>query len=334
MESSLVQDHASNAGMEAMQKAHIRSMEIIPTLNKSKGWHSDMYEYQGFWYDSMLLQGLILAQDLFRAQSSDIFLCSHPKTGTTWLKALTFAIATRTQFDESSSPLLTKMPHDCIPSLELDLLKLLNQRDPETHFLATHFPYSSLPKSIIASGCKIVYVCRDPRDTFVSIWKFAEKILFKHTEPIPVEEAFEMFCQGVSHYGPYWEHVLGFWRASLESPEKILFLKYEELKKDPALYVKKLADFYGRPFSVEEEEKGVIENIVKMCSFENLSNLEVNKTGKHMLDTPFPIENNLFFRKGKVGDWKDCLTDEMAERLSQIVEQKLSGSGLTLTKTQ
>ncbi|MFQ6641949.1 hypothetical protein Gotur_016710 [Gossypium turneri] len=81
----------------------------------------------------------------------------------------------------------------------------------------------------------------------------------------------------------------------------------------------------GYPFSSEEQQQGVPENIVKMCSFDNLSGLKVNKTGRHR-----ETENNIFFRKGKIGDWKNYLTTEMAQRLDQRTMQKLSGSGLSL----
>nr|KAJ0211299.1 hypothetical protein LSAT_V11C400201350 [Lactuca sativa] len=45
---------------------------------------------------------------------------------------------------------------------------------------------------------------------------------------------------------------------------------------------KKLAEFMGMPFTMEEEEGGVVEEIVKLCSFENLSNFKVNKDGVQM----------------------------------------------------
>ncbi|KAK6921046.1 Sulfotransferase domain [Dillenia turbinata] len=86
--------------------------------------------------------------------------------------------------------------------------------------------------------------------------------------------------QRVSFFEPYWDHVLSHWRASLESPERILFLKYEELKRDTLLYVKELAKFIGYPFSSNKEKEGVIEEIINFCSFESISKYEVNKSRK------------------------------------------------------
>ena len=100
--------------------------DIFKTLpQKSSGWlkggKGTLYKYQGFWYNKDFLEGAILAQKSFKAEPSDVLVSSCPKTGTTWLKALAFAIVTRDKFDESSSPSLTTMPPECIPCLEKDL---------------------------------------------------------------------------------------------------------------------------------------------------------------------------------------------------------------------
>ncbi|KAM7278165.1 hypothetical protein ACFE04_005299 [Oxalis oulophora] len=116
--------------------------------------------------------------------------------------------------------------------------------------------------------------------------------------------------KGTSPYGPYWDHVLGYWKASLESPEKILFLKYEDLKREPVVNVKKLAEFLGQPFSVMEENEGVVEEIIRLCSFQNLSNLDVNKATEPSSSIRM-LANKAYFRKGEIGDWKNHLTPEI-----------------------
>ena len=106
----------------------------------------------------------------------------------------------------------------------------------------------------------------------------------------------------------------------------ILFLKYEDLKNETVFWVKKIAHFIGYSFSLEEENKGMVQKIIDLCSFEHISSLEVNKSGVNT----HKFKNDAFFRKGKVGDWKNHLTQEMAKRLDEITEQKLAGLGLTL----
>ena len=175
-------------------------------------------------------------------------------------------------------------------------------------------------------------MCRNPKDVFVSMWLFSNKMRPKEEPPLSLEEEFEMFCEGVSNHGPFWDHVLGYWKASLESPDKFFFLKYEEVKRGPSVCVKKMAQFLGQPFSAEEENQGVVDEIVWMCRFDNLSNLQVNKTGhvvhiSHNFDVI--VNNSVFFRKGQVGDWENHLTAEMIQRLDHITNEKLDGSGLT-----
>ncbi|KAE8707459.1 Cytosolic sulfotransferase 16 [Hibiscus syriacus] len=208
--------------------------------------------------------------------------------------------------------------------MELDHAHFSTHRDLGIPVLATHVPYSSLPTSIIDSGCKIVYICRDPKDTLVTLYHFNVHIQTSQNTQAQLpelDEAFEFVCKGESLCGPYWDHVLGYWKASLEHPDKIFFLKYEEMKADTVLHINKLAEFIGYPFSSEEQQKGVAEKIVKICSFENLSNLEVNKSEKVVIGV---VQNKMCFRKGKVGDWKNYMTPEMAARLDQIIQQKLS----------
>ncbi|KAL7175423.1 hypothetical protein ACSBR2_029091 [Camellia fascicularis] len=109
--------------------------------------------------------------------------------------------------------------------------------------------------------------------------------------------------RGVVGFGPFWDNVLGYWKESLERPHKVLFLMYEDLKEDIILQMKKVAEFIGVLFSFEEEKESVIEEISRLCSFHNLRDLEVNKTGSVLY-----FENKTYFRKGEVGDWVNYLT--------------------------
>lgn len=156
------------------------------------------------------------------------------------------------------------------------------------------------------------------------MWHFTNKIRLQNRETLQLEESFEKFCRGVSLFGPFWEHLLGYWKESLERQEKVMFLRYEEMKMKPCFYLKEVAEFLGCPFSKEEESKGVVDVILNLCSFEMLSNLEVNKIGK----MPSGEENKAFFRSGQFGDWKNLLSIGMIERLNNVIEQNLTKHGV------
>ncbi|XP_043708507.1 cytosolic sulfotransferase 8-like isoform X1 [Telopea speciosissima] len=311
-----------------------RYKEIVSNLPKeeSTAFEKFICNYQGFWYADVHCQGVLAVQEHFKAHSTDIIIASNPKSGTTWIKALIFATVTRGKFPMDNHPLLFETPHILAPFLEITLY---NNRIPDLEilpsprFFGTHISYTSLPQSMIDSGCPIVYICRNPKDVFVSMWHFKNKMRDRASKPpIDAMEAFERFCQGVSHFGPFWDSVLGYWKASLERPQHVLFLKYEELQADPVVHLKRIAQFVGCPFTSEEEkEEGLVDEILRLCSFEKLSNLEVNKTGKVAGSS---LGHEAFFRKGQVGDWKNYLTSEMIERLDQITEEKFHGYGLKL----
>ncbi|KAM7511335.1 hypothetical protein LguiB_010210 [Lonicera macranthoides] len=141
--------------------------------------------------------------------------------------------------------------------------------------------------------------------------------------PPNIDEAFDLFCQGIHAFGPFWDRASRCWRASIESPHKLLFLKYEDLKYDINMQVKNIAKLLGFGFTMEEEKRGLIEQISNMCSFKNpLKNLQVNKKGRR---SPV-VMNNSFFGNGQVGDWVNFLsTNSQAQLLENITKEKLVG---------
>ena len=135
---------------------------------------------------------------------------------------------------------------------------------------------------------------------------------------------FEAACNGTSVCGPIWDHVLGYWNASKASPETVLFLRYEDMLRDPAGNARKLARFVGQPFSPAEEEAGAATDVARLCSFDTLSSLEINRPA-----AAARYGNDWYFRKGEAGDWANHMTPDMARHLDGIIQEKLRGSGLS-----
>jgi hypothetical protein len=305
---------------------------LIASFPSEKNWDgSPLYFYKGVWYPFFAIRGALSFQQHFIAHDTDIILASMPKSGTTWLKALTFSVVNRNIYSPKESPLLSTPPHELVRFFEMDLYSKKQLPDleqlPSPRICSSHSHYETLPQSIRDSGCKIVYICRNPLDQVVSYFHFARKFKRENVKPLSsIDEGFDNVCLGIQSYGPFWDSVLGYWKASLERPDKVLFLKYEDLKEDITFSLKKLAEFLVLPFSEKEEKEGVIEEISKLCSFDNLKDLEVNRTG---FFESAGAPNSTFFRKAKVGDWCNDLSPSMAECFLKIVEEKLAGSGLS-----
>ncbi|KAJ4780210.1 Sulfotransferase [Rhynchospora pubera] len=297
--------------------------ELICSLQTEEAWSPafPIRKYQDFWHIEHFLPGILAMQEVFKPRPSDILVASFLKSGTTWLKALTFTIVHRNKYSFSCHPLLKLNSHDCVPHIEFhygwqdeEYLETL----PSPRVLGTHLQYSMLSQSVTASRCPIVYICREPKDVIVSLWHMIGR------NGIPFTGAFELFCEGRVPYGPAWDHVLEYYTSSLHNPEKILFLKYEEMMNDPIDGVMRLANFIGFPFSEEEKKTGLVEEIVEFCSFNKLKDLDVNKN-----NGVGNVKNDYFFRKAIVGDWQTHMTTEMATRLDKITEEKFHDSGFT-----
>ena len=142
---------------------------------------------------------------------------------------------------------------------------------------------------------------------------------------VVIEEFCTSDCNGITGFGPWWNHMLGYWNESKTRPNKVLFLKYEDLKEDTVFHVKRIAEFLDSPITQGGERNTEIENIIKLCRFETMKNLEVNKSGY----INNRVEKKHFFRKGEIGDWINYFSPSMIEKLSKIIEEKLGGSGLS-----
>ncbi|XP_037424639.1 cytosolic sulfotransferase 5-like [Triticum dicoccoides] len=303
--------------------------DFIRTLPTREGWSQPMVLYKNYWCRPHLIGKIMQLQDSFKPRYKDIILATQPKCGTTWLKALAFTITNRSRYSFTDHPLLTSNPQYLVPFIEIPD----NGRDhtyletlPSPRLLSTHMPLSMLPPETSSHGCRLVYLCREPKDALVSRWHFENRIV--EGSNIELVKAFDMFCEGFSPSGPFWNHCLEYWKESLARPNEVLFLKYEEIKSHPEQVVRQLAKFLGVPLTEEEESSSVAEKMVKLCSFENLTSLKVNQTGGVDHGNKIYVENSVFFRKGKVGDWANHMSEEMAEKLDHVVEQMLKGSGL------
>ncbi|KAL6613763.1 hypothetical protein ACP70R_036033 [Stipagrostis hirtigluma subsp. patula] len=305
--------------------------DLVSKLPTREGWSQPLVLYKNYWIRPHVAENIMRLQSSFKARNEDTILATSPKCGTTWLKALAFAITNRSQYDfDDHHPLLFRHPQEVVPFIEITLGKDLNYVEtlPSPRILATHMPVSLLPESFVGCGCQFVYMCRDPKDVFVSWWYYDNKIRRGHK--INLEDAFNMFCEGVSPMGSFWDHCLEYWRESTIRPNKILFLKYEEVMSEPVKCVKRLAAFLGVPFTIKEEEEEIPEKVVRLCSFEKLSGLQVNQMGHINRRENIVFEKSAYFRRGKVGDWVNHMSEEMGRKLDYITEKKLEDSGLML----
>ncbi|CAL5088561.1 unnamed protein product [Urochloa decumbens] len=313
--------------------------DLVAALPRKQEPITLLLQYQGCWLPKYWVPGVIEFQRRFNPRPDDVILASYPKCGTTWLIALAFAAAARRAYppvaNAGEHPLRRLHPHDVVPFLDevftrgeearLDAL-------PSPRLMSTHLPFTLLPEPVTGGRCRVVYICRDPKDMVVSLWHFLRRSCKPPTKPedLSFAELFDAVCDGTSALGPVWDHVLSYWRAAVARPDRVLFLRYEDLLGDPGESVRRLAGFMGRPFSAAEEAGGVVAAVVELCSIGNMKALEVNKNkAGSVVVGNLAVPRDAFFRKGVAGDWANHMTPEMAARMDGIFHEKLLGTGFS-----
>uniref|UniRef100_I1QXI7 Sulfotransferase n=1 Tax=Oryza glaberrima TaxID=4538 RepID=I1QXI7_ORYGL len=157
----------------------------LPCSRHPDGWYT---------FTNGVVSSMVIKEHL-TARATDIFLTTFPKSSTTWLKALLYSTLHR-----GTDELVAHSPHQLVPFLESQVFA--NDRIPKLSSLPsprlfmTHIPSQSLPDSVAASGCKVVYLCRDPKDCFVSLWHFWNRFM-----PWDIDEAHRQFCDGARSLG-------------------------------------------------------------------------------------------------------------------------------------
>ncbi|XP_065257522.1 sulfotransferase 6B1-like [Emys orbicularis] len=113
-------------------------------------------------------------------------------------------------------------------------------------------------------------------------------------------------------WGSYFDHIIE-WNKHFDD-ENIMFITYEELKENPNLGVKKIAEFFG--FSVTDEES---QAVADRNSFQTM------KENSHKTHGAL---GNVLFRKGSVSDWKNLFTEAQNQEMDKKFEESLAGTKL------
>ncbi|KAH8061664.1 sulfotransferase [Aureococcus anophagefferens] len=93
----------------------------------------------------------------------------------------------------------------------------------------------------VAKGGRYIYVARDPKDAFWSFYKFLPA--YMQCGPLSVECFARGIFGGLSHSGGIWTHFAGWWPRRRDGD--VLWVCYEDVKRDPAREIRRVAAFMG-----------------------------------------------------------------------------------------
>tara|TARA_B100000965_G_scaffold367099_1_gene352868 strand:- start:50 stop:883 length:834 start_codon:yes stop_codon:yes gene_type:complete len=272
-----------------------------------------------------------------------IWLASYPKSGNTWVRFFLKSylsspdknLTLRPDIDDNffiknfpSAKLFDEMKIDYlnfhnIVKNWIPMQEFLNLNN-KINFLKTHnamctinnYPFTNSKNTLGA-----IYIVRDPRDIVVS---YADHFQVSHKEivenifssehgeaPTKDGKSYNLSIMGTwsDHYNS-WKNYVG---------RKIIIIKYEDLISKPYETFSKIIKYLNDINQINFNEKK-IKFSIEQTSFQNLRKLE-EKEGF--------IEKGrgkFFFRKGKIGSWKQ----ELSNDLIKIVENKFKKEMLEL----
>lgn len=272
-------------------------------------------EYDGLILPPFLKKGQAsLYHHDFKTRPGDVFIVAFPKSGTNWVAYIVEQIATP-QIPEKEYVSVGAS----IPYMEASTLEQLHAY-PSPRYMYTHLPHQLLPR-VNERDVKYLVVARNPRDVAVSQFHFMSDFkLIDFTGSW--EEYIELFFTGRVIYGSYFEHVRYWWKR--KDDDNVLFVRYEELKKNLGGQIIAIANFLGVDLSQENAEK-----IAERSTFTAMkSTLDTSTvTLERHKDTLFKKGASLL-RKGIVGDWKNHFSDEQLARLNALYEFHFKDTGL------
>ena len=157
-----------------------------------------------------------------------------------------------------------------------------------------------------------IYIIRDPRDIVISYSHFIKKSIDQTIDYMRNKKS--IIWSSLPKKNPYpiimssWDMHFQTWQL-LSVPK--LVIRYESLLNDTENEIEKIILFFKKNYKLDVSNKELkINNIVNSTTFDRLKEFE-NKYGFEENE-----KNNIFFRNGKIQQWKKILTDNQVKKIN------------------
>lgn len=262
-----------------------------------------------------------------------IWLASYPKSGNTWMRILisnyhseadepvsinaisTDGIASsRTLFDNLVGVDSTSLTFEEIDALRPEVYEKVAVTGDHLQYIKVHDAYTYLPdgRSLLPSlNSKVIYIVRNPLDIVPSLASHIgestdETVRFMCDEKSCFGSSKIKFSSQLNQKLLTWE---GHVRSFLEQDAmEVLLVRYEDMLKDTAYEFQRVLDFCGVKVDSQQLKKAV-----DFSDFKRLKKQEEQDGFKER--SP---KSKTFFNSGKVGNWKDKLTEQQVEQIISV----------------
>ncbi|KAM7306975.1 sulfotransferase ssu-1-like [Ixodes scapularis] len=251
----------------------------------------DGFRLPGFFSEEVYRSGL-----RYQPEDSDIILVTFPKCGTHWVLEIVKACFRVCRGVTPGWSFLEM--HGLDGTLRADRPRII----------FTHLPFHLAPFS---PSTKYIYVARNPKDCCVSFYHHTKTYTDYCFQDGTFDEYFELFIEGLTDFGSYFENLLS-WYAKKDEPN-VLFLTYESIHADMKGSVLKMAGFIDG-----ELAKELAEDEAKMTDI-------IDSTSMTEMVKDWGVQ---FVRKGVVGDWRNYFSKEQSERLKKKLFKEMKGTSV------
>ncbi|KAM6185193.1 amine sulfotransferase-like [Rhynchocyon petersi] len=282
---------------------------------------SCLLNFKGYNFDRPLVDVDLLENiEDFEIRDGDVFLITYPKSGTVWTQHILSLI----YYEDHRNGNSQVETMDRIPFLEYNMHKIDFFKRPSPRLFTSHIPYFLAPRGLKTKNAKIVYICRNPKDVMNSFFHFSNVVaVLKPADTM--EEFMKSFLDGEVVGSLWFDHVRGWYEHRHDF--NILFMMYEDMKKDLRKSVLKICSFLEKELSDED-----VDAVVKQATFQNMkNNPQANYDNILKNDIGQRKSDGHFLRKGTIGDWKQHMTVEQSERFDKVFQEKMKDFPFTFT---
>lgn len=257
----------------------------------------------------------------YQPRPEDIFVVTQMKCGTTWMQQVVYEILHRGRgkLVEAGATMYAVSPWlEGRKSVRIEDAPLLGSERP-SRIIKTHLPVALCPYD---PATRFIYVARHPASCFASCVDFVQTNVGVMSPDMRQFE--EWFCsKDLMWWGTWTDHVLGWWRWSTEQ-RNVLFIYFEDMKKDLPGIVRVIAGFLGVSSLTDEEVKGVADK----CSFRYM---QEHQTSFEMQPPHILQAKARMFVSGSAERHRD-VPEEVRLRVSGWAARELAGTGFPLAQ--